>query len=105
VLAVVVAVMGLLALKLYEQYGTSEYSPTVLSLTKVTESSITVQFRVQKSSRAAAVCTVNAEARDGSIVGTSDVAIPAGQTVTVTHTVPTKGRAFIAEVPSCRAAR
>ena len=103
VLSAVVAVMALLAVKLYVQYGSPQYSPTVLSLTNVTKTSVTVTFRVQKSSPAA-VCTVDAEAVDGSVLGTSDVAVPVGTDVTVTYTVTTTDRPHIAEVPSCHAA-
>jgi hypothetical protein len=102
-LVAVVALMGLLAIKLYTQYGTEQYSPTVLSLSNVTNSSITVKFRVSKPS-GAAVCTVNAEARDGTILGTAEVPVPAGSAVTVTHSITTTDRAYIAEVPSCRPA-
>lgn len=103
-LLVVVALMGLIAVKLFSQYGTAQYTPTVLALKNVTNSSITVTFRVQKPTNPA-VCTVDAEARDGSIVGTSNVPVPAGATVTVTYTVTTSQRAHIAEVPSCHAAK
>ena len=102
-LAAVVAVMALLAVKLYTQYGSPQYSPTVLSLTNVTETSTTVKFRIQKPSTAA-VCTVIAEAHDGSILGSSNVPVPVGTDVTVTYTITTTDRSFIAEVPSCHAA-
>jgi Domain of unknown function (DUF4307) len=102
-LSVVVSVMALLALKLYTQYGSQQYSPTVLSLTNVTKTSVTVTFRVQKPSPAA-VCTVDAEARDGSVVGTSNVPVPIGTDVTVSYAITTTDRPHIAEVPSCHAA-
>lgn len=102
VLVAVVAVTALLAIKLYTQYGSPQYSPTVLSLTNVTETSTTVKFRVQKPS-AAAVCTVIAEARDRSVVGSSSVPVPVGTDVTVTYTMTTTDRPYIAEVPSCHA--
>ncbi|HEU0240631.1 MAG TPA: DUF4307 domain-containing protein [Micromonosporaceae bacterium] len=102
-LVAVIALTGLVALKLYTQYGTQQFSPTVLSLTNVTNSTVTVTFRVAKP-EGPAVCTINAEARDGTILGTSDVPVPAGSVVTVTHTVTTSGRPYIAEVPACRAA-
>jgi hypothetical protein len=73
----------------------------VLSLSNVTNSSITVKFRVSKP-HGRAVCTVNAEARDGTILGTAEVPVPAGSAVTVTHSITTTDRAYIAEVPSCR---
>lgn len=103
VLAAVVAVMALLVVKLFTQYGSPQYSPTVLSLTNVTETSTTVKFRVQKPSPAA-VCMVIAEARDGSVLGSSTVPVPVGTDVTVTYTITTTDRPYIAEVPSCHAA-
>jgi hypothetical protein len=103
VLAAVVSVTALLALKLFTQYGSPQYSPTVLSLTNVTKTSITVKFRVQKPS-SAAVCTVDVEARDGSVLGTANVPVPAGTDVTVSYTITTTDRPYIAEVPSCHAA-
>ena len=101
--AIVVAVMGLVAVKLYVQYGTQQYSPTVLSLTNVTNSTVTVRFRLEKPNPPA-ICTVNAEARDGTILGSADVPVPAGTAVTVTYTVTTSGLPYIAEVPACHAA-
>jgi hypothetical protein len=103
VLLAVVSVMALLAVKLYVQYGSARYSSTVLSLTNVTKTSSTVKFRVQKPSPAA-VCMVVASAQDGRVLGTADVPVPAGRTVTVTYTITTTDRPHIAEVPSCRAA-
>lgn len=102
VLAAVIAVLALLAVKLYTQYGGPQYSPTVLSLSNVTETSTTVTFHIQKPSPPA-VCTVIAEARDGKILGTSNVAVPVGTAVTVTSTVTTTDRPYIAEVRSCHA--
>jgi hypothetical protein len=103
VVAVVVAITGLVAVKLYSQYGGPQYSPTVLSLTNVTNSTVTVRFRLDKPNPPA-VCTVNAEARDGTILGTAQVPAPAGTAVTVTYTVTTSARPYIAEVPVCHAA-
>lgn len=103
VLAAVVAVMALLAVKLFTQYGSPQYSPTVLSLSNVTETSTTVTFHVQKASPAA-VCTVIAEARDGKVLGTSNVPVPVGTAVTVAYTITTTDRPYIAEVRSCHPA-
>ena len=99
----VVAVMALIAVRLYLQYGSDEYSPTVTNLTDVSATSVMVTIRVQKP-EAPAICTVNAEAADGSVLGTADVPVPAGTDVTVTLRVTTTGRPYIAEVPSCRPA-
>jgi hypothetical protein len=46
---------------------------------------------------------VIAEARDRSVVGSSSVPVPVGTDVTVTYTMTTTDRPYIAEVPSCHA--
>lgn len=102
VFALVIAVMVAIALRLYGQYGNHQFSPTVTNLTDVTDSSVTVTIRVQKPG-APAVCTVDAVARDGTIVGSAEVNVPSGTSVTVTHTVATTSRPYIAEVPGCHA--
>ncbi len=100
----VVAIMGLITLKLYDQYGRDEFSPTVLQYTNVTDTSITVKFQVDKSSGRAAVCTLDAYAVDGSIIGTAQVPVPTGTEVTVTYTLPTTGKARTADVATCQPA-
>lgn len=104
VLSATVAVMLLLAVKLYQQYGTEKISATVQSLTDVSPSSITVTFTVHKPDGVPVTCTVDALAVDGSALGTAEVSVPAGNDVTVTYTVHTTARAYIAQVPTCRAA-
>ena len=103
VLAAVVAVMALLVVKLFTQYGSPQYSPTVLSLTNVTETSTTVKFRVQKP--------VPGRRLYGDRRGPRrerprivDVPVPVGTDVTVSYTITTTDRPYIAEVPSCHAA-
>ena len=43
--AVAIAIIGLITLKLYYQYGQDEFSPTILQYSNVTDTSITVKFR------------------------------------------------------------
>lgn len=104
VLVIAVAIMALVSVKLYEQYGRPRLSPTVVKISDVTNDAITVTFRVHKSNPAA-VCTVDALAYSGVRVGTADVFVPPGTDVQVTHTLSTSGRAYVANVPSCRAAK
>jgi uncharacterized protein DUF4307 len=101
--ALVIAAMVAIAVRLYGQYGNDQFSPTVTNLTDVSDSSVTVTIRVQKP-QAPAVCMVDAEGRDGTVLGSAEVRVPAGTDVTVTHTVTTRSRPYIAEVPSCHAA-
>ena len=100
VFALVIAAMVTIAVRLYGQYGNDQFSPTVTNLTSVTDSSVTVTIRVQKP-RAPAVCTVDAEGRDGTVLGSAEVNVPAGTDVTVTHRVTTRARPYIAEVSTC----
>jgi len=93
--------MGVIAVKLYIDYGKTDFSPTVLQYRNVTTSSITVRFQVDKPGGAPAVCTLQAYAVDGSTVGSADVPVGAGRSVTVDYTLPTTGRARAAEVTAC----
>lgn len=99
----IIAIMGLLSVKLYKQYGNPQFTPTVLKLTNVRDSEITVTFRVTKPGGAAAICTVDVLAYNGSALGTKQVPVPEGKDVQVTATIDTSARAYIAQVPSCRA--
>jgi hypothetical protein len=103
-LGVVVTLTALIAVKLYGQYGTAAYTPTVLELTNLTDRSVTVEFKIAKPGGGTATCTLDALAVDGSIVGTAQVPVPAGTDVTVTYTVATTSRPYVADVPSCRPA-
>jgi hypothetical protein len=103
-LTVTIALLALLAVKLYGQYGTDRFSPTVLRLSDISDSSITVEAQVVKPGGEAAVCTVTALAKDGAVVGRAEVPVPAGTKATFTYTVHTSARPYVADVPSCRPA-
>jgi hypothetical protein len=103
-LVVTIGLLALLAAKLYGQYGTERFSPTVLRLSNISDSSITVEAQVVKPGKEAAICTVTALAHDGSVVGTADVPVPAGAKATFTFTVRTSARAYVADIPACRPA-
>lgn len=103
IVVAVLAIMGLISVKLYSQYGTPRFTPNVVKLSDVTDTSITVTFTVQKPSGKPAVCTIDALAYSGVRVGTVDVNVPSGTNVQVKHTVTTTQRAYVADVPSCHA--
>ena len=103
-LCVALAITGLIATKLYFQYGNDDVSATLISSTNVTDSSITVTFDVTKRDRAAATCTVEAFTYDNVQVGTAQVPVPEGTTVKVKYTLATTARPYVAEVPACQAA-
>jgi hypothetical protein len=99
----VIAIMALISVKLYGQYGKPRIAATVVKLSDVTNTSMTVTFTVSKPNGEPAVCTVDALARSGVRVGTAEVNVPDGKNVQVKHAVSTTQRAYVANVPSCRA--
>jgi hypothetical protein len=103
-LTAVILLCGTLAFKLYQQYGRPRFTPTVVNISGVTATSVTVRLVVRKPGGEAAICTLDALADDQSIIGTAEVPVPAGTSVTLTYTVSTTGKARWADIPSCRAA-
>lgn len=102
--AAVVAAAGLgVGVRGYQEFGDPAYQPEVITYTDVSDASITIVFRVNLPAGAGATCALRARARDGAVVGAAEVAVPAGQQVR-RHMLPTTRRAFIGEVPRCRAA-
>lgn len=91
----------LLAVVLYQRYGTPDYRPQVVNF-QTAGDHVTMRFQVHKPSGDPATCHVRARNRDGVEVGAADVAVPAGKTVTVTYTLVTSGPPVSAEVPVCR---
>jgi hypothetical protein len=101
-LAVLAATVAL-AVRLYQQYGDPAYGSEVISYTDITESQISVRFRVHLPAGEGAVCAVRARARDGAVVGRAEVPVPAGSRE-ITYRLATSARPFIGEVVRCRAA-
>jgi hypothetical protein len=98
-------VFGLiLAVALYQRYGTPDYRPRVIHF-QLADDHVTLRFEVRKPGGEAAVCHVRSRDRAGAEVGAADVPVPAGATVTVDYTLKTNGPPVSAEVPACRAAR
>jgi len=101
---VVIAVCAALSYKLYEQYGNPEFTPTVVAVSNISDTSMTVRFNVQKPDGKPATCTLNAIAYDSTVVGTAQVPVPAGKNVTVSYAITTLSRGFVADVPTCQPA-
>lgn len=100
--AVAGALVGLLlAVVLYQRYGTPEYRPQVVNF-QTADDHVTMRFQVHKPSGEPVTCHVRARNRAGVEVGAADVAVPAGKAVTVTYTLVTSGPPVSAEVPACR---
>ncbi len=75
----------------------------VYGYTVVNDHQIKVTIQVKREAGTKAVCTVNAQALDHSIVGERDVAVPVttGATTRVQAVVETERRAVAAELKGC----
>ncbi|MEU7930944.1 DUF4307 domain-containing protein [Micromonospora echinofusca] len=100
-----VAVMTLVAVRLYRQYGDPNYDAEVITYTGITDSQVLVDFRVTVPEGATAVCLVRARDRDGAEVGREEVTVtarPGQRHVSAQHRLATTARPFIGEVLRCR---
>jgi len=105
-LGALVALAGLgIAVKLYRQYAQPPYEVTELTVTSLTDTSVTVHFQVSRQHGEAVICTVRGHTRDGREVGSAEVRVPAGAaddtSAEVTYTLATTQRAMTGEVPGC----
>lgn len=93
------------AVKLYRQYAQAPYQVHIMSVTDLTDTSVTVTFEVGKPAGEPASCTVLGHTREGEQVGQATVDIPAGEPdqtrMRVTFTLGTSKRPVTAEVPGC----
>jgi hypothetical protein len=98
----VLAASGAIGYRLYEQYGSPDYSSRILAETEHTADHVTIRFEVRsRDDTRPAVCRVRARALDGSEVGSADVAVPAGARVVQTYTLVTSQRAAVVDIPRC----
>ncbi|OKI87694.1 DUF4307 domain-containing protein [Micromonospora sp. CB01531] len=105
--AVLLAVLGLVATKLYTQYGDPEYRAQVITYTGITDSRVMVDFRVTVPPGGSATCVLRARTHDGAEVGRAEATVtasPGERHVTARHEVATTARPFIGEVVRCRPA-
>ncbi|MCI4064345.1 DUF4307 domain-containing protein [Micromonospora sp. R77] len=107
VVAVVLALLGLMAARLYDQYGDPTYDGQVITYTDVTDSQVVIDFRVRVPAGGSATCLLRARSHDGVEVGHEEVTVtarPGERQVTTTHRLATTARPFIGEVLRCRPA-
>lgn len=107
VVAVVLAVLGLGAAKLYTQYGDPDYQGEMISYTGITDSRVVVDFRVTVPPGGSATCLLRARSHDGAEVGHVEATVtaaPGQRHVRSRQEVPTSARPFIGEVLRCRPA-
>lgn len=102
-----VAVLGLVAAKLYRQYGDPAYDAEVVTYTDVTDTQVVITFRVRVPAGGTASCLLRARSHDGLEVGHEEVTVPGrpgAAQVTTTHRLATTARPFVGEVLRCRPA-
>lgn len=107
VVAVLLAILGLVAAKLYQQYGDPEYRAEVITYTGITDTRVVVDFRVTVPPGGSATCLLRARSHDGAEVGHVEATVtarPGQRYVTTRQEVPTSARPFIGEVLRCRPA-
>lgn len=100
-----VAALGTIVVRLYQQYGSPEYDPTVIAYTDITDSQVLIDFRVTVPPGGSAVCVVRARDRAGAEVAREQVTVtaqPDERQVRTQHLLVTEGRPFIGEVLRCR---
>jgi hypothetical protein len=100
-----VAVLSLVTVRLYRQYGDPNYDAQVITYTGITDSQVLVDFRVTVPDGGSAVCLLRARDRDGTEVAKEEVTVtarPGQRQVTAQHRLVTSARPFIGEVVRCR---
>ncbi|HEY6594190.1 MAG TPA: DUF4307 domain-containing protein [Asanoa sp.] len=105
--AVMVIVGTAVAVRLYRSYGDPTYQPEVVTWANLSDTRVSVTFRVRVPTGGSAVCVVRARSREGVEVGSEEVrviAAPGQRRPTITHELAVTGRAIVGEVPRCRAA-
>lgn len=91
-----------LAYRLYAQYGDGDFTTRILAETERTDDRVTIRFEVQSRDGAhPATCLVRARARDGLVIGSAEVPVPAGKRVERSYTLSTSARTFVVEIPRC----
>ena len=101
-----VAALGALVVRLYQQYGDPAYDAKVITYTGITDTQVLVDFQVTVPPGGSAVCVLRARDRAGAEVAREQVTVtarPGERQVTAQHRLVTTGRPFIGEVLRCRA--
>jgi hypothetical protein len=105
--AALVVVLLLVSVKLYRQYGDPTYDAAVIRYTGITDTQVTVDFRVTVPPGGSATCLLRARSYSGAEVGRRTVTVTASageRQATASEPVPTTARPFIGEVLRCAAA-
>ncbi|WP_250028401.1 DUF4307 domain-containing protein [Paractinoplanes maris] len=107
VLAVVVLASLLLSVRLFQQFGQTDYEAQIVGWEEPSGSVLAIEFKVRVPAGQAAECVLRARDYDGFEVGRRTVVVRAGRnetTIDAKETVPTTARASVGDVLSCRPA-
>jgi hypothetical protein len=106
-MAAVIAVSVLVTIKLYQEYGQTDYQSQIVGWDPPTDSQILIHFTVTVPAGAPAKCSLEARDFGGNDLGDRDVVVrPVGRATTIDarEAVPTKARATAGYVLGCQAA-
>jgi hypothetical protein len=101
--AIVVAVVAI-TFRAYSQWGGTDYDAQIVGWDKVTDSQLTIEFRVTLPAGATAECLLRARDYDGAQVGSRTVSVranPGETSIQVAEVVPTTSRASVGDVLRC----
>jgi hypothetical protein len=104
-LALVILGSVALTIKLYEQYGQTDYQSQIVGWDPPTATRILIKFTVTVPAGASAQCTLRARDYGGNELGRRDVVVhPVGDatSITATEAVTTTARASVGDVLGCQ---
>ncbi len=107
-LALVVGASLVLSIKLFQQFGETDYEPQIVGWQEPSDAEMVIKFTVRVPAGGAAQCMLRARDYDGFDVGQRTVVVraAAGETmINAQESVPTTARAAVGDVPGCQAAR
>ncbi|NMO51018.1 DUF4307 domain-containing protein [Actinoplanes sp. TBRC 11911] len=106
-LALVIVASLLLSVRLYQQYGESDYKAQIVGWTATTATSMNIEFKVQVPAGRAASCTLRARDYGGNELGRRTVVVrPTGDATTIQakESVPTTAKGSVGDVLGCQPA-
>ncbi|MDY7087510.1 MAG: DUF4307 domain-containing protein [Actinomycetota bacterium] len=107
VLVVVVAASLVLSVRLFQQFGQTDYDPQIVGWSEPSDTVMTIKFKVRVPAGGAAECILRARDYDGFEVGRRTVVVRAtgdARSIDAEEDVPTTSRASVGDVLKCREA-
>jgi hypothetical protein len=107
VLVLVVGASLLLSVRLFQQFGQTDYEPQIVGWSEPSDAVMTIEFKVRVPAGRAAECVLRARDYDGFEVGRRTVTVRPqgdGRTIDAKETVPTTARASVGDVVACQPA-